>query len=90
MLKEIREEVNQIDQELVRLLEKRYECVDEIVRIKKEQSIATLDSNREQEVLKKVASLVDNKLYEASIVKTFQDIMDQSKEYQKRETIGSD
>lgn len=90
MLKQIREEVNQIDQELVRLLEKRYECVDEIVRIKKEQSIATLDSNREQEVLKKVASLVDNKLYEASIVKTFQDIMDQSKEYQKRETIGSD
>ncbi len=89
MLKEIREEVNQIDQELVRLLEKRYECVDEIVRIKKEQSIATLDSNREQEVLKKVASLVDNKLYEASIVKTFQDIMDQSKEYQKRETRSS-
>lgn len=89
MLKEIREEVNQIDQELVRLLEKRYECVDEIVRIKKEQSIATLDSNREQEVLKKVASLVDNKSYEASIVKTFQDIMDQSKEYQKRETRSS-
>lgn len=89
MLKQIREEVNQIDQELVRLLEKRYECVDEIVRIKKEQSIATLDSNREQEVLKKVASLVDNKLYEASIVKTFQDIMDQSKEYQKRETRSS-
>lgn len=89
MLKQIREEVNQIDQDLVRLLEKRYECVDEIVRIKKEQSIATLDSNREQEVLKKVASLVDNKLYEASIVKTFQDIMDQSKEYQKRETRSS-
>ncbi|MGX7025677.1 chorismate mutase [Vagococcus hydrophili] len=84
MLKEIREEVNQIDQELVRLLEKRYACVDEIVRIKKEQHIATLDSTREQEVLKQVADLVENKDYEISIMRTFQDIMDRSKEYQKQ------
>lgn len=84
MLKKIREEVNQIDQELVRLLEKRYECVDEIVRIKKERHIATLDSTREQEVLKQVANLVDNKDYETSIVRTFQDIMDRSKDYQKQ------
>ncbi|HCM88842.1 MULTISPECIES: chorismate mutase [Vagococcus] len=84
MLKKIREEVNQIDQELVRLLEKRYECVDEIVRIKKERHIATLDSSREQEVLKQVANLVDNKDYETSVVRTFQDIMDRSKDYQKQ------
>jgi len=83
MLEEIRQEINQIDEELVKLLERRYICVEEVARIKKENNLPTLDTSREEVVLKKVAAMVENKAYQESIVKTFQSIMDISKDYQR-------
>lgn len=83
MLEEVRNQINQIDEELVALLEKRYVCVDEVVRIKKENNIPTLDSTREETVIKRTADLVEKLDYQESIVKTFQSIMDISKEYQR-------
>lgn len=83
MLEKVRNEINQIDEELIALLEKRYACVDEVARIKKENNIPTLDSSREEAVIKRTAELVKTQAYQESIVKTFQSIMDISKEYQQ-------
>lgn len=83
MLEKIRDEINQIDQEIVKLLEKRYICVDEVVRIKKENDIPVLDNNRELEVRKKIANSIEKIEYQEAIVETFQQIMDVSKEYQR-------
>ncbi|MFC6346509.1 chorismate mutase [Vagococcus carniphilus] len=83
MLEKIRDEINQIDQEIVKLLEKRYICVDEVVRIKKENNIPVLDNNREKEVREKIANSIEKTEYKEAIVETFQQIMDVSKEYQK-------
>lgn len=85
VLEQIREEIDQIDQELVRLLEKRYICVDEVVRIKKEHDLPVLDNNREKLVLKKISNQVKDDKYQESIVKTFQDIMNTSKKYQNEQ-----
>lgn len=83
MLEKIRDEINQIDQEIVKLLEKRYICVDEVVRIKKENDIPVLDNNREIEVRKKIANSIEKIEYQEAIIETFQQIMDVSKEYQR-------
>ncbi|MEG0255271.1 MAG: chorismate mutase [Vagococcus sp.] len=84
MLEKVRDEINQIDQELAVLLEKRYKCVDEVVRIKKENQIPILDSNREELVLKRIANLIKEEKYKDSILETFQNMMDISKEYQSK------
>lgn len=84
MLEKVRDEINQIDQELAVLLEKRYKCVDEVVRIKKENQIPILDSNREELVLKRIANLIKEEKYKDSILETFQSMMDISKEYQRK------
>lgn len=83
MLEQPRMVINKIDQEIVTLLEKRYACVDEVVRIKKENKLPTLDSKREEEVLARLSKMIIEKEYEEAILNTFQSIMDISKEYQK-------
>lgn len=85
MLEQVREEINQIDQELVILLEKRYKCVDEVVRVKREHQLPVLDSKREALVLNKIAKLIEEDQYQDSILETFQSIMDISKKYQQQQ-----
>lgn len=82
MLEKPRVEINQIDQEIVALLEKRYLCVDEVVRIKQENNLPTLDSKREEEVIARLSKMVTKKEYQEAILNTFQSIMDISKDYQ--------
>ncbi|NKC68388.1 chorismate mutase [Vagococcus fluvialis] len=83
MLEKPRAEINKIDAEIVALLEKRYLSVDEVVRIKKENNLPTLDSKREEEVIARLQEMIAEKEYEEAILKTFQSMMDISKEYQK-------
>jgi monofunctional chorismate mutase len=83
MLEKPRAEINKIDAEIVALLEKRYLSVDEVVRIKKENNLPTLDCKREEEVIARLQEMITEKEYEEAILKTFQSMMDISKEYQK-------
>lgn len=83
MLEKPRAEINKIDAKIVALLEKRYLSVDEVVRIKKENNLPTLDSKREEEVIERLQEMITEKEYEEAILKTFQSMMDISKEYQK-------
>jgi monofunctional chorismate mutase len=83
MLEKPRAEINKIDAEIVALLEKRYLSVDEVVRIKKENNLPTLYSKREEEVIARLQEMITEKEYEEAILKTFQSMMDISKEYQK-------
>lgn len=83
MLEKPRAEINKIDAKIVALLEKRYLSVDEVVRIKKENNLPTLDSKREEEVIVRLQEMITEKEYEEAILKTFQSMMDISKEYQK-------
>ena len=57
-LDQIRKDIDQIDQELVALLERRMVCVGQIVEYKEQQGLPVLDQGREREVLEKVGSLV--------------------------------
>ena len=81
-LDQIRKDIDQIDQELVALLEKRMVCVSQIVEYK-EQGLPVLDQGREREVLEKVVSLVTDEQYRATIQGQFQDMMKRSRDFQE-------
>lgn len=83
MLEKPREEINKIDAELVKLLERRYKSVDEVVRIKKENNLPTLDASREQDVITRLSEMIELEEYREAILETFQSIMDISKDYQR-------
>lgn len=83
-LTEIRQEIDQIDNELVALLEKRMKLVAQVLHYKQSTGKAVLDKGREQVILEKVASQVDDKIYEESIVQTFSDVLKNSRQYQEK------
>ncbi|MBS7578205.1 MULTISPECIES: chorismate mutase [unclassified Enterococcus] len=83
-IEDIRREIDQIDGELVALLEKRMDAVVEIVEYKKNTGKAIFDGEREQEVLKKIATLVNNKVHQETVVATFSDIMKNSRNFQEK------
>lgn len=81
----IRQEIDQVDQELVALLEKRIALVTQVAAYKRVTGKAILDTSREKVVLNKVASRVQNKDFETTLVNTFADIMKNSRDYQAKQ-----
>lgn len=82
-LDQIRKEIDQIDQELVALMERRMVCVGQIVEYKEQQGLPVLDQGREREVLEKVASLVGDEQYRSTIQAQFRDLMARSRDFQE-------
>ncbi|MCY7165308.1 chorismate mutase [Streptococcus gallolyticus subsp. gallolyticus] len=81
----IRQEIDHVDQELVALLEKRMQLVNQVVAYKKATGKPILDTSREDTVLQKVASRVEDKAFEQTIVNSFADIMKNSRDYQAKQ-----
>lgn len=85
MLSEQRQKIDQIDQELVSLLEKRLAVVTEVAEIKKAQGIAILDSSREEQVFEKIKGYVENLSYEESVLALYREMMRISRDYQQKQ-----
>lgn len=81
----IRTEIDQIDEQIVHLLEKRMDLVAQVIEAKKQTGKAILDSQREQDVLEKIEANIANKDYREPILNSFQDIMTHSKIYQAQQ-----
>ena len=80
----IRQEIDQIDDQIVKLLEERMHLVEGVVAYKKASGKAILDTKREEAIFEKVRSDVSNKKYEETIVETFSDILKRSRDYQDK------
>ena len=78
----IRQEIDQIDDQIVKLLEERMDLVEGVVAYKKASGKPILDSKREEVIFEKVRSRVTNKSYQETIVATFSDILKRSRDYQ--------
>ncbi|WP_165004163.1 MULTISPECIES: chorismate mutase [unclassified Enterococcus] len=83
-LDSLRQTIDAIDQELVRLLEKRMDTVTRVGALKKETGKAVLDERREQQVLAKVAGLLKKPEYKETITNTYADLMKHSRAYQDK------
>nr|WP_321303045.1 chorismate mutase [uncultured Trichococcus sp.] len=85
MFEKERAEIDAIDQELVRLFERRMDAVTEIARIKKVHKLPILDQSREDKVLDKVRGLTVNKDYEDSMEDLFRSLMTITKAFETKQ-----
>ena len=78
----IRQEIDQIDDQIVKLLEERMLLVEGVVAYTKASGKPILDSKREEVIFEKVKNRVEDKRYQETIVATFSDILKRSRDYQ--------
>ena len=78
----IRQEIDQIDDQIVKLLEERMLLVEGVVAYKKASGKPILDSKRAEVIFEKVKNRVEDKRYQETIVATFSDILKRSRDYQ--------
>ena len=78
----IRQEIDQIDDQIVKLLEERMHLVEGVVAYKKTSGKPILDTKREEVIFEKVKNRVEDKRYQDTIVATFSDILKRSRDYQ--------
>ena len=78
----IRYEIDQVDDQIVHLLEKRMHLVEGVVAVKKASGKQILDTKREELIFERVRNKVEDKRYQEPIVATFSDILKRSRDYQ--------
>lgn len=83
----IRQEIDQIDDQIVKLLEERMYLVEDVVAYKKASGKAILDTKREEAIFEKVRNRVEDKQYQETIVATFSDILKRSRDYQEQKLL---
>lgn len=80
-----RQEIDKLDRQLLKLLEMRFDVVTAVGQYKRQHHLPVLDTNREQQVLAKVASLTDREDLLPYLQAIYQNIMQQSREYQAQQ-----
>ena len=81
-LKDIRKELDGIDEQIAALYEKRMKLSEEVAKSKRESGKNVYDKEREQEKLKTVAALVPESDYRQGVVELFSSIMASSRKLQ--------
>ena len=80
----IRQEIDQIDDQIVKLLEERMHLVEGVVAVKKVSGKQILDTKREELIFERVRNKVEDKRYQEPIVAIFSDILKRSRAYQDK------
>ncbi len=84
-LNKVRNEINSIDADLVKLLEKRFNLVLKVGEYKAAHNLPVLDGAREKIVIEKCKNHLENQKYETYMEKVFTQIMNTCKDIQKNE-----
>lgn len=82
-LEKIRDEINMIDEEMVKLFEKRMNLVSHVIDYKIKNNMEILDSNREKIVVSKNLKFLKDENLENYYIEFIKNLMDISKKYQK-------
>ena len=78
-----RKRIDELNDELIALLNKRATYATEIGKLKKQQGLPVFDATREQAVLEKVSSLTKGPLTPESIKNIFQVIMQETRKVEE-------
>ncbi|OFI06080.1 T-protein [Clostridium acetireducens DSM 10703] len=81
-ISKLREEIDSIDEEIVKLLEKRMEISLKIGKCKKQNNINVLDKSREKEIIKSRVEFLKNNDFKQPLEKLLKLIMEISRELQ--------
>jgi chorismate mutase-like protein len=88
-LDELREDIDRVDEVLVRLLNERARCVCEIGRVKKEQGIEVYQPDREKLVIQHVRNVAsEGPLGPDAIARLFERIIDEARRLERRVVHG--
>ena len=82
-LNKARTEINNIDKEIVKLLEKRFNLVNEIGFLKSQQNLPVYDEARESQVLESCLGVLENEGYSKYIDDIYFQIMKSCKDLQR-------
>jgi monofunctional chorismate mutase len=82
-IKELREEIDTIDKELVALFLRRMECSSRVAEYKREHSLPILDEAREKDLLDRIAALSGEEFAEYS-KELYATILKISRDHQKK------
>lgn len=84
-LKNLRNIIDNIDNDLLELFVKRLDIVEKIFKYKISHGFAVYDSEREAEVMNKIANHNSAKSYKNEVQSFFKSIMNISKTYQEKQ-----
>jgi chorismate mutase len=88
-----RKQIDEIDQQLVRLLNERSQCAVEIGHIKKKLNLPAWQPQREAEILRNVVKSNHGPLDDAAIRRLFERIIDEARSLERHameSTVASD
>lgn len=83
-LDETRKTINDIDEKMVKLFEKRMQCVEQVIAYKQAHDMPILDQARENQVIEKNKQYLLNSDYEESYVAFMEGMMKISRAYQQQ------
>jgi|SRR3954462_5637853 chorismate mutase-like protein len=83
-LRELRDAIDQIDQEIVGLLAKRLRLVMSVGDYKRNHSLPIYDADRERDLLARVANAAPSPLEPAMAQRIFQCVIQESRELEQR------
>ena len=90
-LDDLRNDIDRVDEVLVRLLNERARCVCEIGRVKKEQGIDVYQPDREKLVLQHVRDVAtEGPLGPEAIARLFEPIIDEARRLERRVIHGDE
>ncbi len=75
LLKEIRQDIDRIDNQLIELLKQRSECVERVAKIKCENQLPIYDSKRENEILDEITHNNPTKYQNVDLANIFHTIL---------------
>lgn len=83
LLDDARKQINDIDEQMAALFEKRMRAVEDVVQYKQQNKMQILDASREQFVIEKNLHFIQNENYKDSYIQFINDVMAISRKYQK-------
>jgi len=83
-LDQLRQEIDRLDADIVKLLSERFEVVRRIGDVKKREGLPVLNAAREQIVLEKVAGMVKNEEEKLALQRVYKEIMAAAKDLEKK------
>ncbi|MBC8197386.1 MAG: chorismate mutase [Candidatus Marinimicrobia bacterium] len=84
-LKNLRQNIDDIDEKILNLLENRMRIVREVGELKQELDISVEDLNRETEIIQRLTQYSSGKLSENQLIRIFTAVFKSSKQIQRKD-----
>lgn len=78
-----RKEIDEIDEQIAKLFEKRFETVRDVIAYKIENRLPILNSDREKEITEKNVNLIEDEDVQPYFRAWYENLLTLSKEFQK-------